>query len=83
MFYDQAMGVDSLVRLAFRGGVGHSGVFHGVVPEKKTCPEGEVIDRKFHFNFMLPYERGIKWVYGIGEERDGFLSGYPGHLPYL
>lgn len=27
---------DSLVRLAFRGGVGHSGVFHGVVPEKKN-----------------------------------------------
>ena len=37
LFYDQAMGVTiSLVRFAFRGGVGHSGVFHGVVPEKKN-----------------------------------------------
>lgn len=30
--------------------------------KRKTCPEGEVLDRKFHFNFYTPYECGVKWV---------------------
>lgn len=63
LFYDQAMGVTIALFASLFVAVLVIPVYFMVLYRKrKTCPEGEVIDRKFHFNFYAPYERGIKWV---------------------
>ena len=85
LFYDQAMGVTIALFASLFVAVLVIPVYFMVLYRKrKTCPEGEVIDRKFHFNFYAPYERGIKWVLrNPVKSVTAFLSGYPGHLPYL
>ena len=63
LFYDQAMGVTIALFASLFVAVLVIPVYFMVLYRKrKTCPEGEVLDRKFHFNFYAPYERGIKWV---------------------
>lgn len=63
LFYDQAMGVTIALFASLFVAVLVIPVYFMVLYRKrKTCPEGEVLDRKFHFNFYTPYERGIKWV---------------------
>ena len=55
--------IDNLEQNLYVGAVLVIPVYFMVLYRKrKTCPEGEVLDRKFHFNFYAPYERGIKWV---------------------
>ena len=63
LFYDQAMGVTIALFASFFVAVLVIPVYFMVLYRKrKTCPEGEVLDRKFHFNFYTPYECGVKWV---------------------
>lgn len=63
LFYDQAMGVTIALFASLFVAVLVIPVYFMVLYRKrKTCPEGEVLDRKFHFNFYTPYECGVKWV---------------------
>lgn len=63
LFYDQAMGVTIALFASLFVSVLVIPVYFMVLYRKrKTCPEGEVLDRKFHFNFYTPYECGVKWV---------------------
>lgn len=63
LFYDQAMGVTIALFASLFVAVLVIPVYFMVLYRKrKTCLEGEVLDRKFHFNFYTPYECGVKWV---------------------
>lgn len=63
LFYDQAMGVTIALFASLFVAVLVIPVYFMVLYRKrKICPEGEVLDRKFHFNFYTPYECGVKWV---------------------
>lgn len=63
LFYDQAMGVTIALFASLFVAVLVIPVYFMVLYRKrKTCPEGEVLDRKFHFNFYTHYECGVKWV---------------------
>ena len=63
LFYDQAMGVTIALFASLFVAVLVIPVYFMVLYRKrKTCSEGEVLDRKFHFNFYTPYECGVKWV---------------------
>ena len=85
LFYDQAMGVTIALFASLFVAVLVIPVYFMVLYRKrKTCPEGEVLDRKFHFNFL--YSLRMWCQMGLaesGEERDGFLPGNPGHFLYL
>lgn len=63
LFYDQAMGVTiALFASLFVAVLVIPVYFMVLYRKKKTCPDGETLNRRFHFNFYAPYERGIKWV---------------------
>ena len=63
LFYDQAMGVTIALFASLFVAVLVIPVYFMVLYKKRTVsPDGDILDRKFHFDFYAPYEKGIRWV---------------------
>lgn len=63
LFYDQAMGVTMALFASLFVAVLVIPVYFLMLYRKHDiCPEGKAVNRRFHFDFYAPYERGIKWI---------------------
>lgn len=63
LFYDQAMGVTiALFSSLFVAVLVIPVYFYVLYRRARSCPDGSVLDRKFHINIYAPYERGLKWT---------------------